>query len=98
MIEIKGITKFFGKKPVVEDVSVTIETGKITSQAAGFVHFEIFGNILSGAHADGSRHIDVSGGKKPTVYIGIQSSFGFHEFVSMADSNVMKRLSFYQKR
>ncbi len=31
MIEIKGITKFFGKKPVVEDVSVTIETGKITS-------------------------------------------------------------------
>ncbi len=31
MIEIKGITKLFGKKKVVEDVSVTIETGKITS-------------------------------------------------------------------
>src|SRR4051812_12387800 len=31
MIEIKGLTKFFGKKPVVEDVSVKIETGKITS-------------------------------------------------------------------
>ena len=31
MIEIKGLTKYFGKKPVVEDVSVTIEPGKITS-------------------------------------------------------------------
>ncbi|HWJ78817.1 MAG TPA: ATP-binding cassette domain-containing protein [Niallia sp.] len=31
MIEIKGLTKFFGKKPVVEDVSVKIESGKITS-------------------------------------------------------------------
>ncbi|SER79270.1 iron complex transport system ATP-binding protein [Gracilibacillus ureilyticus] len=31
MIEIKGITKQFGKKPVVEDVSVTIEQGTITS-------------------------------------------------------------------
>jgi len=31
MIEIKGLSKFFGKKPVVEDVSVTIESGKITS-------------------------------------------------------------------
>jgi len=31
MIEIKGLTKQFGKKPVVEDVSVTIEPGTITS-------------------------------------------------------------------
>ncbi|MFT4416693.1 ABC transporter ATP-binding protein [Fredinandcohnia humi] len=31
MIEIKGLTKRFGKKPVVEDVSVKIETGMITS-------------------------------------------------------------------
>lgn len=31
MIEIKGLTKRFGKKPVVEDVSVTIEPGTITS-------------------------------------------------------------------
>ncbi|TKC15372.1 iron ABC transporter ATP-binding protein [Robertmurraya kyonggiensis] len=31
MIEIKGLTKRFGKKPVVEDVSVKIESGTITS-------------------------------------------------------------------
>lgn len=31
MIEINGLTKLFGKKPVVEDVSVTIEPGTITS-------------------------------------------------------------------
>jgi iron complex transport system ATP-binding protein len=31
MIEIKGLTKVFGKTPVVEDVSVTIEPGTITS-------------------------------------------------------------------
>ncbi|KAF0824103.1 ABC transporter ATP-binding protein [Cytobacillus firmus] len=31
MIEIKGLTKQFGKKPVVEDVTVTIEPGTITS-------------------------------------------------------------------
>lgn len=31
MIEIKKLTKRFGKKPVVEDVSVTIEPGTITS-------------------------------------------------------------------
>ena len=31
MIEIKGLTKLFGKKPVVEDVSVTIQPGTITS-------------------------------------------------------------------
>ncbi|KON85747.1 iron ABC transporter ATP-binding protein [Sporosarcina globispora] len=31
MIEIKGLTKLFGKKPVVEDVTVTIEPGTITS-------------------------------------------------------------------
>ncbi|RID82732.1 ATP-binding cassette domain-containing protein [Peribacillus asahii] len=31
MIELKGLTKLFGKKPVVEDVSVTIESGMITS-------------------------------------------------------------------
>ncbi|KAB8131760.1 ABC transporter ATP-binding protein [Gracilibacillus oryzae] len=31
MIEIKGLTKQYGKKPVVEDVSVTIEPGMITS-------------------------------------------------------------------
>lgn len=31
MIEIKGLTKRFGKKPVVEDVSVKIESGMITS-------------------------------------------------------------------
>ncbi|MBN8203845.1 MULTISPECIES: ABC transporter ATP-binding protein [Bacillaceae] len=31
MIEIKGLTKQFGKKPVVEDVTVTIEPGAITS-------------------------------------------------------------------
>ncbi|MFC4387105.1 ABC transporter ATP-binding protein [Gracilibacillus marinus] len=31
MIEIKGLTKQFGKKPVVEDVSVNIEQGTITS-------------------------------------------------------------------
>ncbi|MEK5060045.1 ABC transporter ATP-binding protein [Paenibacillus shunpengii] len=31
MIEIKGLTKRYGKKPVVEDVSVTIESGLITS-------------------------------------------------------------------
>ena len=31
MIEIKGLTKRFGKKPVVEDVSVTIEPRTITS-------------------------------------------------------------------
>lgn len=31
MIEINGLTKFFGKKPVVEDVSVTIQPGTITS-------------------------------------------------------------------
>lgn len=31
MIELKGLTKQFGKKPVVEDVSVTIKPGAITS-------------------------------------------------------------------
>ena len=31
MIEIKGLTKFFGKKPVVEDVSIKIQPGMITS-------------------------------------------------------------------
>ncbi len=31
MIELKGLTKRFGKKPVVEDVSVTIKPGAITS-------------------------------------------------------------------
>lgn len=31
MIEIKGLTKFFGKKPVVEDVSIQIQPGIITS-------------------------------------------------------------------
>lgn len=31
MIEVRGLSKFFGKKAVVEDVSVKIETGKITS-------------------------------------------------------------------
>ncbi|MEH6989252.1 iron ABC transporter ATP-binding protein [Cytobacillus firmus] len=31
MIEIKGLTKQFGKKPVVEDVTVTIVQGTITS-------------------------------------------------------------------
>lgn len=31
MIEIKGLSKFFGKKPVVEDVSVTIQPRTITS-------------------------------------------------------------------
>ncbi|MFC6333367.1 ABC transporter ATP-binding protein [Paenibacillus septentrionalis] len=31
MIEIKGLTKRFGKKPVVEDVSITIEPKTITS-------------------------------------------------------------------
>ncbi|WP_433956750.1 iron ABC transporter ATP-binding protein [Cytobacillus horneckiae] len=31
MIEIKGLTKRFSKKPVVEDVTVTIEPGTITS-------------------------------------------------------------------
>jgi len=31
MIEVKGLTKRFGKKPVVEDVTVTIEPGTITS-------------------------------------------------------------------
>lgn len=31
MIEIKGLTKQFGKKPVVEEVTVTIEPGTITS-------------------------------------------------------------------
>ncbi|MER1998183.1 MAG: ATP-binding cassette domain-containing protein [Lysinibacillus sp.] len=31
MIEIKGLTKFFGKKPVVEDVSIQIQPGMITS-------------------------------------------------------------------
>lgn len=31
MIEIKGLTKRFGKKPVVEDVSITIKPGTITS-------------------------------------------------------------------
>ena len=31
MIEIKGLTKRFGKKAVVEDVTVTIEPGTITS-------------------------------------------------------------------
>ena len=74
---------------------LSLETGKITSQATGLVHFETSGNILSWAHADGSRHIYVSGGKKTAVYIGIQSSFGFHEFICMVDSNVMEGLSFY---
>ncbi|HWL26940.1 MAG TPA: ATP-binding cassette domain-containing protein [Ureibacillus sp.] len=31
MIEIKGLTKYFGKKPVVEDVTVTIQPKTITS-------------------------------------------------------------------
>jgi iron complex transport system ATP-binding protein len=31
MIEIKGLTKYFGKKPVVEDVSIKIQPGMITS-------------------------------------------------------------------
>ncbi|WP_155593252.1 ABC transporter ATP-binding protein [Lysinibacillus cavernae] len=31
MIQVKEITKFFGKKPVVQDVSVDIASGKITS-------------------------------------------------------------------
>ena len=31
MIQVKGITKFFGKKPVVQDVSVNVVPGKITS-------------------------------------------------------------------
>src|SRR5690554_3519811 len=31
MIEIKGLTKIFGNKPVVDDVSITIKSGTITS-------------------------------------------------------------------
>lgn len=31
MIKVRGLTKFYGKKPVVEDVTVDIEPGKITS-------------------------------------------------------------------
>lgn len=31
MIEIKGLSKVFGKKPVIEDISVKIKQGKITS-------------------------------------------------------------------
>ncbi|WP_099352794.1 iron ABC transporter ATP-binding protein [Fredinandcohnia onubensis] len=31
MIEIKGLSKYFGKKTVVEDVTITIEPGTITS-------------------------------------------------------------------
>lgn len=31
MIEIKGISKKYGNKPVVDDVTVTIEPGTITS-------------------------------------------------------------------
>lgn len=31
MIQVKGISKFFGKKPVIQDVSVEVATGKITS-------------------------------------------------------------------
>ena len=74
---------------------ICLETGEITSQATGLAHFEILGDILSWAHADGSRHIHVSGSKKAAVYIGIQSPFRFHEFICMVNSNVMKRLSFY---
>lgn len=31
MINVKGITKYFGKKPVVDDVSISIGKGRITS-------------------------------------------------------------------
>ena len=31
MIQVKGISKFFGKKPVIQDVSVNVIPGKITS-------------------------------------------------------------------
>ncbi|MEG0260620.1 MAG: ABC transporter ATP-binding protein [Lysinibacillus sp.] len=31
MIQVKEISKFFGKKPVIQDVSVEVATGKITS-------------------------------------------------------------------
>ena len=31
MIQVKGISKFFGKKPVIQDVSVNVVPGKITS-------------------------------------------------------------------
>lgn len=31
MIQVKGISKFFGKKPVIQDVSVNVAPGKITS-------------------------------------------------------------------
>lgn len=31
MISVKGITKYFGKKPVVDDVSISIGKGRITS-------------------------------------------------------------------
>ena len=31
MIQVKEVTKYFGKKPVVDNVSVNIKSGKITS-------------------------------------------------------------------
>ena len=31
MIQVKEVTKYFGKKPVVDNVSVNIQSGKITS-------------------------------------------------------------------
>ncbi|CAM5276684.1 hypothetical protein LSPH24S_03117 [Lysinibacillus sphaericus] len=31
MIQVKEISKFFGKKPVIQDVSVDVAPGKITS-------------------------------------------------------------------
>ena len=73
---------------------IGLETGKITADAAGFVHFQVFGNIFSRTHTDRAGHVQVSGSKESLVYIGVESPFRFHEFVRMVDSDVMKGLSF----
>ena len=77
---------------------IFFETRKITSDTAGLIDFELSGNILSRAHADGTWHVEVSGSKETAVYIGIQGSFRLHEFIGMVNSDVMKGLSFFEKR
>lgn len=74
---------------------ICLERGEITADAAGFVHFKVFGNIFSRTHTDGPRHVNVSGSKEAIVYIGVECSFRFHEFVCVVDSDVMERLSLY---
>lgn len=76
---------------------VIFKTSEITSNTAGFVNFKFLGNIFSGTHAYSAGHINGSGSEKPMVYIGIQGSFRFHEFISVVNRDMVQGLTLLEK-